>query len=42
MSSPLRPTLANAFLCHYEKLWLDNCPPVFKPIDTSQQTQEVN
>ena len=23
----LGPTLANAFLCHYKKLWLDNCPP---------------
>ena len=27
MGSPLGPTLANAFLCHYEKLWLDSCPP---------------
>ena len=32
MGSPLGPTLANAFLCHYEKLWLDNCPPEFKPV----------
>ena len=24
MGSPLGPTLANAFLCHYEKLWLDS------------------
>ena len=32
MGSPLRPTLANAFLCHYEKLWLDNCQPDFKPV----------
>ena len=23
MWSPLGPTLANAFLCHYEKEWLD-------------------
>ena len=30
MVSPLGPTLANAFLCHYQKLWLDNCPPDFK------------
>ena len=29
---PLGPTLANAFLCHYEKLWLDSCPPEFKPV----------
>ena len=32
MGSPLGPTLANAFLCHYEKLWLDSCPPEFKPV----------
>ena len=32
MGSHLGPTLANAFLCHYEKLWLDNCPPDFKPV----------
>ena len=32
MGSPLRPTLANAFLCHYEKLWLDNCQQDFKPV----------
>ena len=32
MGSPLGPTLANAFLCHYEKLWPDNCPPDFKTV----------
>ena len=32
MDSLLGPTLANAFLCHYENLWLDNCPPEFKPV----------
>ena len=32
MALPLGPTLAKPFLCHYEKLWLDNCPPEFKPI----------
>ena len=26
------PTLSNAFLCYYEKLWLDNCPQEFKPV----------
>ena len=34
MSSPLGLTLANAFLCHYEKEWLDNCPIHFKPMYT--------
>ena len=23
VGSPLGPTLANIFLCHYEKIWLD-------------------
>ena len=32
MVPPLGPTLANVFLCHYEKLWLDSCPPEFKPV----------
>ena len=32
IGSPLVPTLVNAFLCHYEKLWLDNCPPDFKSV----------
>ena len=31
VGSPLGPTLANAFLCHYEKELLDNCPIHFKP-----------
>ena len=29
---PLGPTLANVFLCHSKKDWLDNCPSHFKPI----------
>ena len=29
--SPLGPTLANAFLCHYEKEWLNSGPIEFKP-----------
>ena len=32
MGSPLGPTFANAFLCHYEKIWLDECPLSFKPL----------
>ena len=32
MGSSLCPTLANAFLCHYEKEWLDDCPIYFKPM----------
>ena len=32
MGLPLGPTFANIFLCHYEKLWLNSCPPHFAPI----------
>ena len=32
MGSPLGPTLVNAFICHYEKECLDNCPIHFKPM----------
>ena len=26
MGSPLGPSLANAFLCHHETKWLNDCP----------------
>ena len=32
MGSPLGPALANSFLSHHEKIWLDNCPLEFRPI----------
>ena len=32
MGNPLGPTLANAFLAHYEVRWLDECPEEFKPL----------
>ena len=31
MGSPLGPTLANAFLCFHEKIWLNEYPDEFKP-----------
>ena len=31
MGSPLGPSLANAFLCHHETKWLNDCPEKFKP-----------
>ena len=31
ISSPLGPTLGNAFLVHFEKNWFQNCPSDFKP-----------
>ena len=32
MGSPLRPSLANAFLSYHEKNWLNKCPQRFKPV----------
>ena len=32
MGSPLGPTLANVFMCHFENISLENCPIHFKPI----------
>ena len=31
MGSSLGPTLANAFLCHFEKKWLSECPVEYLP-----------
>ena len=31
MGSPLGPTLANIFMCHYEKEWLEQCSSLHKP-----------
>ena len=31
MGSPLGPTLANIFLCHWEEIWLKKCPKQFRP-----------
>ena len=28
----LGPTLANVFMCHFENIWLENCPTQFKPV----------
>ena len=31
MGSLLGPTLGNVFMCHFENIWLENCPSHFKP-----------
>ena len=31
MGSPLGPTLANAFVCHWKEIWLGKCPKQFAP-----------
>ena len=32
MGSCLGPSYANAFLCYYENIWLNECPLAFKPL----------
>ena len=32
MGSPLGPVLPNAFLCFYERKYLEECPSEFKPV----------
>ena len=32
MGSLLGPSLANAFLCFHEQIWLSDCPEDFKPV----------
>ena len=41
MSSPLGPTLANAFLCFYETKWLEKCPPEFKPVFCRRYVDDI-
>ena len=41
MGTPLGPTLANAFLCHYEKQWLDNCLIHFKPMIYKKYVDDI-
>ena len=41
MGSPLGPTLANVFLCHYEKNWLNECPSQFKPVVYKRYVDDI-
>ena len=41
MGSLLGPTLANAFLVHFEKNWLQNCPSDFKPHYYRQYVDDI-
>ena len=42
MGSPLGRTLANAFLCHYEKIWLNECSFQFKPVLYRRYVDHMN
>ena len=41
MGSPLGPSLANAFLAHYEQVWLDDCPDEFKPVYYKRYVDDI-
>ena len=39
--SPFGPNLSNAFLCHYEEEWSDNCPIHFKPMICKRYVDDI-
>ena len=41
MRSPLGPSLANAFLCHHETKWLNDCTKKFKPVFYKRYVDEI-
>ena len=41
MGSPLGPALANAFLAHYETIWLEECPLSFAPIFYARYVDDI-
>jgi len=41
MGNPLGPTLANAFLCFYEKKWLKDCPKSCRPIYYKRYVDDI-
>ena len=41
MGSPLDHTLANAFLCHYGKICLNECPSQFKPMVCRRYVDDI-
>ena len=41
MDSPLGLTIANAFLCFYEKNWLEQCSDKFKPVYFKRYIDEI-
>ena len=41
MGSPLGPSLANAFLAHYEQIWLNDCPDEFKRVYYKKYVDDI-
>ena len=42
MGSLLRHALANAFIFHFENIWLENCPRHFKQIVSTIERRGVS
>ena len=41
MGSPLGSSLANAFFCHHETKWLNDCPKKFKPVFYKRYVDDI-
>ena len=41
MGNPFGPTLANAFLCHYEEQWLKQCPKNIRPVYYKRYVDDI-
>jgi hypothetical protein len=41
MGSPLGPALANAFLCYYEKKWIEDCPTAYAPVFYTRYVDDI-
>ena len=41
MDSPFDPTLANMFVCHFEKQWMFDCPIGYKPISYKRYVDDT-
>ena len=42
MGSLLGPSLANAFFCFHEQIWLDDCPEDFKPVYYRRYVDDIS
>ena len=41
MGSPFGPSLANAFSCFHEQIWLNDCPEDFKPVYYKRYVDDI-
>ena len=41
MGSPLGPSIANAFLCFHEQIWVNDFPEDFKPVFDRKYVDDI-